>query len=171
MSMRPWTFKEDRRALEMKRENYTHEFIGQRLNRTEQAIRNRLRWLSMNEDERAHVRYVKNHKRYGKRRLPSPRSKIWTAQETELAEKLVAEKASDQVCQSLLGRTRQACKDRLSRVVNKQNGISSAVNHYVSGYSVKVPPEVLHDRERRLMAPRSLTAILMGDPETGRVRL
>lgn len=33
-----------------------------------------------------------------------------------------------------------------------------------------IPPEVIEDRNQRYLAPRSLTAILMGDPEPNRRR-
>lgn len=44
------------------------------------------------------------------------------------------------------------------------------INHVVEPRIV-VPAEVLEDRERRHAAPRSLTALILGDPEPGRARL
>lgn len=40
-----------------------------------------------------------------------------------------------------------------------------------SGYVRDIPIEVLIDRDRRLLAERSLTAMFFGDPEPGRARL
>ena len=99
--------------------------------------------------------------------------KIWTPQESELARRLVNERASDNVCQLLLGRTRQACRDRVNRIANKGAGITNATNHSVDTNFTKIPPEVIEDRNRRLMArsQMDLTAILMNDPEPGRSRL
>jgi hypothetical protein len=36
---------------------------------------------------------------------------------------------------------------------------------------LSIPKDVLMDRDRRMSAPRSITAILMGDPEPGRRRV
>jgi predicted ATP-dependent Lon-type protease len=99
--------------------------------------------------------------------------KFWTAQETELAERLVADNSSDKICIELLGRTRQACFDRVRRMRNKESGISNAVGHMVDINYVKVPPEVIEDRNRRLMEryAMDLTAQLMHDPEPSRRRV
>lgn len=156
-----WSSDEDRRLLALKAEGYIFEYIGERLGRTAHAVKKRLRWLSMNEDERAHNRYIRNRNRFGKRA-----KKLWTAQETELAEKLIFDGASDAVCRSLLGKSRQACRDRVIRAQNQREGISNAVNHYVNT-RIDIPPEVEADRDRRLLAQRSLTATLLGDPAPG----
>jgi hypothetical protein len=56
---------------------------------------------------------------------------------------------------------------------DKQFGISNATNHIVDNVYTRVPPEVMEDRNRRLMAryQMDLTGMLCGDPEPGRVRL
>lgn len=84
----------------------------------------------------------------------------WTAQEIEVAARLVADNASEQICQATLGRTRQACRDKLRRS-----------QKFVSPPKMQVPDHVLDDRNRRLMAGKSLTGWLMGDPEPNRARL
>ena len=97
------------------------------------------------------------------------RGTIWDAQQTELAEILIANGSGDDVCMALLGRTRTACFDRIRRVRNKQAGISSAVGHTVDNVYTHVPREVLEDRNNRLMARMrmDLTGMLMGDPIPG----
>lgn len=90
------------------------------------------------------------------RRTPKP----WTAQEVELAEQLIAAGADEATCPNLLGRTKQACRDRMRRV-------SSAVGHEVS-VKLNIPPEVWDERNRRLMAaPRDLTGAMFNDPPIG----
>lgn len=95
--------------------------------------------------------------------------KTWSSQETELAEKLVMERAPEEVFQQLLGRTRQACRDRLRRL---DSGIGKFRDAGPPVPKIIVPPEVIEDRNRRLMARHlmSLAAQIMGDPEPGRRR-
>jgi hypothetical protein len=95
--------------------------------------------------------------------------KYWTAQETELAEKLIAENASEEACQAMLGRSRQACADRLRRA--KDSFGNAERSGFIVEQKISIPPQVLEDRNRRLMAQKSLTAVLMGDPEENRRRL
>lgn len=89
------------------------------------------------------------------------RFRLWSAQETELAVQLMSEGADNAKCLATLGRTRQACKDRIRHCRDAAGNIDT------SGISISVmniPPHVLEDRNRRLMAPKTLTAMLMGDP-------
>lgn len=93
--------------------------------------------------------------------------KTWTSQETELARELYQQRAPNEVFVELLGRTKTCAASRLNRV-----NAPSAVGHFVSSESkVNVPDHVWEDRNRRLMAPKSLTARLCGDPEPGRSAL
>ena len=93
----------------------------------------------------------------------------WDAQQTELAEILIAEGADDDVCMARIGRTRGACFDRVRRVKNKEAGVSNATGHIVDNVYTRVPPEVLDDRNKRLMARylMDLTGVMMGDPIPG----
>jgi hypothetical protein len=99
--------------------------------------------------------------------------RLWTPQESELARRLINERASDNVCQLLLDRTRQACRDRVNRIADKDAGITNATNHSVDTKFTKIPPEVIEDRNRRLNArmEMDLTGLFCGDPEPCRERL
>jgi hypothetical protein len=80
----------------------------------------------------------------------------WTPDEIVLARKLLKENAPKSAFPEQLNRTRQACLDKVTRMDgNKDLRPSTAL---------VVPAEVIEDRVKRLMAPRSLTALLMGDP-------
>jgi hypothetical protein len=59
---------------------------------------------------------------------------------------------------------------RRARLKNEQPVIRMKIDH-VTERAPSIPDEVWDDRNRRLMAQRSLTAMLCGDPEPGRVRL
>lgn len=94
--------------------------------------------------------------------------RLWTPQETELAIQLLDDGADDERCQAVLGRTLQGCRDRIRHCKDSFGNIRK------SGFSVSnnsVPQSVIEDRNRRLMARKSLTGMLMGDPEPNRQRL
>jgi hypothetical protein len=59
---------------------------------------------------------------------------------------------------------RARVKPKYQRKTTRNHVVSELVN-------IVVPKAVIEERNLRCMAPRSLTAILMGDPEPGRVRL
>lgn len=80
----------------------------------------------------------------------------WTPEEIVLARKLLNEKAPKTAFQEQLNRTRQACLDKVTRMDGNKDSKPAM--------ALVVPPEVIEDRVKRLMAPRSLTAFLMGDP-------
>lgn len=94
---------------------------------------------------------------------------MWSAQETELAEKLIRERASEATFQELLGRTRQACRDRMRRLEDTYGRFRCAGPAVPK---IKVPDSVIEDRNRRLMSrsEMSVTAIAFGDPEPTRQR-
>ena len=165
----PWTPGEDTRLLNLKAKGLSYRELAENLNRPFSGVRERLRWLSMNDDERAHNRFIKNRNRFGKRAGKSNR-RLWTAQETELAEQLVSENAKNEIFQTLLGRSGQACRDRLSRVRVASLDRSNTGNKFANGLpSMKVPAHVIEDRNRRLMArmQMDLTGIMCGDPVPG----
>lgn len=143
-----WTAEEDAKLIEMKANKRSYRDISAVLGRRTMAA------CKCRAHQMLH---------------PTTTRKFWTAQETELAEKLIAENATEEMCQAILGRTRQACADRLRRATDSFGNIQK------SGFTlearVSIPPEVVNDRNKRLMARKSLTAQLMGDPEPGRARL
>lgn len=79
----------------------------------------------------------------------------WTPEQVVLARKLLNENAPKSAFQEQLNRTRQACLDKVTRMDGRKDN---------AALTVVIPPEVLEDRIRRLTAPRSITALLMGDP-------
>lgn len=85
----------------------------------------------------------------------------WTDEETEIARELVKRDAHDREFRSAVGRSKTAAKARLDRVLHR-SVIDKRANP--SNVLFKIPVEVIEERERRLKAQRSLTAILMGDP-------
>lgn len=95
------------------------------------------------------------------------RAPMWTPQEIELGKELLDRVASQDECWKLLGRTRQAIRDKLRRVEFDE----SVKNGLIAAGRVIVPDSVIEDRNRRLMARKSLTGMLMGDPEPNRQRL
>ena len=97
------------------------------------------------------------------------RVRKWTKQDIETARRLFEEKAPHEEFIRLLGRTRNGCfakMDRLRQLSVRRQGVIPPVQS-----APTIPPEVIEDAIRRASAPRSLTAILMGDPEVNRVRL
>jgi hypothetical protein len=94
--------------------------------------------------------------------------KTWTAQETELAEALLAEKATNEMCLAALGRTKRCCESRIGRIKNPYGSIKASGN-YVMDARIEIPPEVFEERNKRLMAryQMDLTGQLCGDPIPG----
>lgn len=85
----------------------------------------------------------------------------WKPEEVILARRLLDEGAPESAFKAQLNRTRQACFNKVTRT-DRGSIIVPAVT---------IPPEVLEDRVRRLTAPRSITALLMGDPCPGKSAL
>lgn len=93
----------------------------------------------------------------------------WTKEEDEIARQLLASNAPDSAFRSTIGRTRESAKSRMER--ERFKAFMKDRPKLASVPSKVIPDEVWLDLERRMKAPRSLTAILMGDPEPGRRRL
>ncbi len=102
---RPWTAEEDRIAAEMRAAGLTMTAIGERLDRTENAVDGRFQYLRITPEEKQRRQRIRR----------------------------------DRARASLSG-------DNCWKV---REGI---------------PAHVIEDRDRRLSAPRSLTAIICGDP-------
>jgi hypothetical protein len=68
---------------------------------------------------------------------------------------------------------------KAKRQAGKKPSVSKAIDHSAPGLSAakveppasRVPQSVLFERERAMLAPRSLTATLLGDPPAGRSAL
>lgn len=82
---------------------------------------------------------------------------LWTPQEIELAQSLIKQRATNEVFLKLLGRPKETCRNKLYRVQ-----FPSAVHHY-AGEKIKIPDQVIEDRNRRLMAQQRP----FGDPPVG----
>lgn len=109
----------------------------------------------------------------------------WTAEEdATLREMTMAGNNYQEVADAMPGRTYAAVKCRM-RYVNLTKEQFAEANrkkrarrvtpaHYRKWDEIKhtvAPPEVIEDARQRAMAPRSLTAILMGDPAPGQSAL
>lgn len=145
---RPWTADEDRELLAFVGTGQRYHVLAKRLKRTETALSMRL--LVVDPDKKAR-----------------PVRAAWTADQVELAKKLVLEKAANEIFIRLLGHTIHQAKQKLIRLAYCERRLA---DDRVLPATI-VPADVLEDRNRRLMADRDLTARLMGDPEPGRVRL
>lgn len=89
-----------------------------------------------------------------------PGRKKWTPEIVKAARKLLAERGvTDEVFVATLGFSKRAAYGKLYREGRP------AIKYRAEGNSApSIPEHVLADRDRRYSAPRSLTAILMGDP-------
>lgn len=81
----------------------------------------------------------------------------WTDAEVETARRLIDQKASDDECMAALGRSRMTCYQKLDRL-----RYSAAVAR-----KQKTSTVALADADRRINAPRSITAWICGDPPPG----
>jgi hypothetical protein len=85
----------------------------------------------------------------------------WTAQEDELARTLLRQRAKNEIFVQLLGRSKRTAECRMHRLGAPASKIKES-GFYVS--RISVPEEVIEDRNRRLMAGKSLTGWICGDP-------
>ena len=91
----------------------------------------------------------------------------WTNEEDATVARMLQEGFRLQQAADAIGRTLYAVQSRLRFLNNDRpkRARKTGRNHVCSeSVNVIIPPEVEADRARRYMAPRSLTAILMGDP-------
>ena len=95
--------------------------------------------------------------------------KPWSDEETELARRLLAEKASDSEFMRRLGRAKISARERLYRV-DFPRGDWTSLGLPRDG-RVEVPSHVTADAVRRGSAPRTLTAWLCNDPAPGQSAL
>lgn len=83
----------------------------------------------------------------------------WTEEETELAKRLMRANASDEEFWAAVGRSKKVAVQRLDR-----QRYRASIDKRPMPSTMKVPESVIEDRNRRLMARKSLTGMLMGDP-------
>jgi hypothetical protein len=95
--------------------------------------------------------------------------KPWSAKETELARRMIAEKAPDSEFRRRLGRAKFCAYQRLYRVDFPSNDWGS-LGLPMDG-RVEVPDRVRADAIRRTSAPRTLTAWICRDPAPGQSAL
>ncbi len=117
-------------------------------------------------------------------------ARAWTAEEGRRALKLSNEGQSMKQIGAIIGRSSDSVRSyvnyaRMSPEKRRLHNIkkhtrstprimkSGVMEHRVIkfGAANEVPAEVWEDRNRRLMAERSITAVMFGDPEPGRRRL
>jgi hypothetical protein len=85
----------------------------------------------------------------------------WTTEETELAEQLIKRNAKNDEFLAAVGRSKLVAKQRIDRI-----RFRDGIDKRPIAPKMKIPAEVIDDRNRRLMArlEMSLTGLLMGDP-------
>ena len=88
----------------------------------------------------------------------------WTSEQVTIAEALIARNATDEECLAEVGRSRHCCYVKVSRwPEQKARGAGKRkFRKPRANPCVQVPPAALVEAERRLKAPRSLTAWLCG---------
>lgn len=95
--------------------------------------------------------------------------RTWSVeQETELHGLRFKDKLAISEISRLLDRSMQAISTKLERM---RHGRTRIVHFEKNNIRFVIPQACIEDRNRRSMAAKSLTAILMGDPEPGRARL
>jgi hypothetical protein len=102
----------------------------------------------------------------------------WTAEQEAGARRLIAAKAAPEIYLSEIGHTRSSAYKHIRWVDDPSYRAAHTNSNRVAArlaskvvHSSAPPPEVLADAARRATAPRSLTALLCGDPEPGRSML
>ena len=108
---------------------------------------------------------------------------LWSEEETKKLVSMVRDGKSYREIAARLNRTYVAVKTRAKYIClppverARANALRRELRlftpnsgHRVLVDKIDVPETVIEERNQRLMAPRSLTAILMGDPEPNRRR-
>lgn len=103
-------------------------------------------------------------------RLPNRRRKVWTPEQDAIALRLLQEDAPESRFRAELGRSKINSQLRHKRLLF-QSRAEQARETKSLGLGLHVPPEAIADRDRRIKAPRSLTALLCGDPAPGQSAL
>jgi hypothetical protein len=102
-----------------------------------------------------------------------PNRRPWSAEDLALAQLLREQKLTYSEIGKRIGRVPGAVRDKLIAAAEQnwrlEHGTPPAPGSPVR--TIDIPPEVQHERDRALAAPRDLTAILLGDPLPGRSAL
>lgn len=93
--------------------------------------------------------------------------KHWTAEETEIAKQMLADGANDAAFRARLDRSKEAALARMDRVAYGAAAVGRKPTYTVASGRAAVSEQAYADAARRLLAPRSITALLMGDPGEG----
>jgi hypothetical protein len=110
------------------------------------------------------------------RQIRKPASPPWNDQDTSRARALIAAGADDATFIREIGRTYAAAKSRI-RYVDYPALRKPPAPRKVNSRAVKstslfyVPDDVVSDAIRRTLARRSLTALILGDPDRGQSAL
>jgi hypothetical protein len=89
--------------------------------------------------------------------------RTWSSDDTEIARQMVLNKEPSEAFLAKLGRSETAARERVKRANERVNVERRAT---AEGFA-KAPPQLVEDAIRRARAPRSLTAIVCGDPPHG----
>lgn len=106
------------------------------------------------------------------------RPNLWTEVDTLMARRMLARKATDEEFLKVLGRTKSAAfsriqwldcpmyRDRKAERKRRERAKNPVAKLRMSRGRT-IPDGVLEDRDRRNLAPRSITAFVFGDPAPG----
>lgn len=150
----PWSPDEDALLISLGKEGKTLAQIATIIQRTHPAVKARRRYLRLTPEQRAE-----------ERRIRGPSRRRWTDAEASLAIQLVERKATDAECRAAVGRSFHCCYVKASRWSEQK--VRRNFRKPRSEVQLKAPDHVWEDATLRATAPRSLTAILMGDPPRG----
>lgn len=106
------------------------------------------------------------------------RFRRWSEAETAKARELVDTDIHPDAFLAQVGRTKDAARSRLKWIDNPAYRAAHSADmcarrremphsHIIAAPKFAPPPDVVADAMRRAVAPRSLTALLMGDPAPG----
>ena len=90
--------------------------------------------------------------------------KHWTTEETEVAKRMLDAGAEDAEFRVRLDRSKEAAIARMDRIHDGAAVVGRKPTYSVAAGRSPVSEQAYADSVRRLTAPRSITAALMGDP-------
>ena len=136
-----WTAEQDQMIIAMRAEKLPWNDIAERTGRSVEACSCRYRKITPMQ------RRVRTFRR------------TWTLEDETLLESLLAEKISPVRIASRMGKTRSAVNSKIQSM-----RMDPARLHIEREPRIQVPQRCLEDRDRRMLAERSLTAEFFGDP-------
>lgn len=96
-------------------------------------------------------------------------SSLWTTEQTDLARQMIERGEDEAAFLTQLGRSKKSAIARVDRL--KDRPMTRACPNIPTSGRVEVPDHVKIEASQRAAAPRSLTAILCGDPPVGYTQL